>query len=291
LLREAGGFLEQAAGAAVTCVIDAADDVWPVLIDPHQMEVALLNLVVNARDAMPAGGTVTLAARNEVVDTELPPGVSGRCMVSLTVRDTGTGMTQAVLRRATERFFTTKAAGRGTGLGLPMVQELAVRAGGRMRIESCPEVGTTVSILLPAAGTAGLADAADGVPEAAQAISAQADVVILLVEANEKARIATADFLRDLGYTVIDAAEADTGFVLASALDRLDIVLADDGPPDGALLLERIRDDRPGTPILSTTLCAGAESAGSAIGHHRPCSHADIAAAVRIVLGRGGRAA
>ena len=284
LLAEASEFLRQGAGPSVACVTKAADGVWPVLVDPHQLEVALLNLVVNARDAMPAGGTITISAGNHV-SGPVPAGrPSEPDMVALAVCDTGLGMTGDVLARAAEPFFTTKDKGRGTGLGLAMVKEFAARAGGHLRIDSRLGHGTTVSILLPRAGT--VPDAAPGRARATDAeAAAGCDGVILFVEANEPVRIAIAAFLRGLGYTVIDTARAETGLVLASALDQLDLLLADAEPPEGADLAARIRAARPGTPVLSMTACVGAASAGDAIGRGRPFSHADLAAAVRATLG------
>lgn len=293
MLRDAGEFLRQAAGPTVACAIDATDDVWPVLVDPDQLEVALLNLVVNARDAMPDGGTITVSVRNGSFDAAHPAGSPGADTVVLTVRDTGAGMSGEVLARAAEPFFTTKAAGSGTGLGLAMVQEFAARVGGGLRIESRVGVGTAVSIVLPRAhGVVMLASQRPaGVAARPDDGAADDGAVILLVEANEPVRMATAAFLRETGYTVIDAAEAETGFVLVSALDRLDLVLADTEPPEGAALAARIRADRPGTPILSMTACAGAASAGSAIGLTRPFAHADLAVAVATLLGRARTAA
>src|SRR5690606_6908794 len=124
--------------------IDMPDGLWPVEVDVAQLEVALLNIALNARDAMPEGGTIHIAARNQ------PGGTTGRDQLCLTVRDEGAGMAPHLVVKAFEPFFTTKGVGRGTGLGLSQVYGFAAQSGGEARITSNAGVGTTVTMLLPA---------------------------------------------------------------------------------------------------------------------------------------------
>ncbi|MGG5822319.1 sensor histidine kinase [Falsiroseomonas sp. HW251] len=155
LLPEAGEMIRHTAGRRLTVSVEVPAGLWPVLTDPHQLEVALLNLAVNARDAMPQGGELHVSAHN--LDparrrAELRPGD----YVAVAVRDQGTGMPPEVLARAPEPFFTTKPRGQGTGLGLPMVQRFAAQSNGALLIQSIPGQGTTVEIFLPRAAVTDL---------------------------------------------------------------------------------------------------------------------------------------
>ncbi len=151
LLQEIASLIRHAAGPRVAYAPEVAQGTWPILADVRQLEVALLNLTVNARDAMPDGGRITISTRNAPADAPRPAGLEAGDYVVLRVRDTGTGMPAAVLARATEPFFTTKEAGRGTGLGLAMVHGFAVQSSGALCIESVPGQGTQVEIWLPRA--------------------------------------------------------------------------------------------------------------------------------------------
>jgi len=144
------------------CRFEVEPDAWPIEIEHQQLEAALINLTINARDAMPHGGLLRVAARNLARDTvALPPELPAGDYVCFSVEDSGIGMSELVLARATEAFFTTKEANRGTGLGLSMVQAFASRSGGALKIESEPDRGTRVQILLPRAGCAAATDPAD----------------------------------------------------------------------------------------------------------------------------------
>jgi signal transduction histidine kinase len=133
------------AGEKVELKHDLAPDVWPVLVDPNQLESALLNLLVNARDAMPEGGTVTVRTRNVPAEAEQP------ACVAIVIADSGSGMSEEIRGRALEPFFTTKPVGGGTGLGLSQVHGFVVQSGGRLTLESTPGQGTTVTLYLPKA--------------------------------------------------------------------------------------------------------------------------------------------
>ena len=295
LLQENASLLRHAAGPRVSCVPDVAPETWPVLADVHQLEVALLNLTVNARDAMPEGGRLGIASRNvhiteaggqeggEPCPPDLPPGD----YVVLTVQDTGTGMPAEVLARATEPFFTTKEAGRGTGLGLAMVHGFAVQSGGALRIDSTPGEGTRAEIWLPraAARMAG----PDG-EEPAGDPGLHGDATLLVVDDDDQVRPVTSGFLRDLGYTVIEAASAEAAEVLAHAAGGVDLVITDVVMPgaDGPALAARLRADWPGLPILFVTGHADrARLEGEAV-LAKPFSSAELGRCVLERLGRGG---
>lgn len=149
LVEEQRPLIRQVVRKQLECVFDLDPDAWPVSVESHQLEAALINLAANARDATPQGGQLLVSVRNIPRGAPLPTGLPGGHYVGFSVADTGTGMTPLVLERATEAFFTTKAAQGGTGLGLSMVQAFAARAGGALRIDSTPGRGTTVEILLP----------------------------------------------------------------------------------------------------------------------------------------------
>jgi CheY-like chemotaxis protein len=209
--------------------VTAADDLPAAQVDPNQLELSILNLVVNARDAMPSGGRIAIAASLDTVSephvADLRPGP----YVRLSVADTGVGMDAATARRAVEPFYTTKGVGEGTGLGLSMVHGLMAQLGGGMAIDSEPGRGTRVSLWLPAlderAAAAG-PEAYDGVGDGDGVGAAMAGPArrlrILLVDDEPLVRFATADMLRDAGYEVVEAASA------AEARERVRAGLAPD---------------------------------------------------------------
>ena len=152
LVQDMGDFLRQSVGPGVNIKVEVADDVDPIRADFNQLELALMNLAVNARDAMPQGGTLTIECRNEVRDPRaLPATLPDGKYVRLTVKDTGEGMDEATRSRALEPFFTTKGVGKGTGLGLSMVHGLTAQSGGAMDIASQSGQGTQVTLWLPRA--------------------------------------------------------------------------------------------------------------------------------------------
>lgn len=154
VLTVEGSLLPYAVGAQVEVIVQVAPDTWPVQIDPGALDVALLNLATNARHAMPAGGQLRVTAHNIPSGAPLASGLRAGDYVAIVVQDTGSGMTPAQLARAGERFFTTRAGRGGTGLGLASVRDFVTSAGGAMRIDSAPGVGTTVELLLPRAAGA-----------------------------------------------------------------------------------------------------------------------------------------
>jgi signal transduction histidine kinase len=221
----------------------------PAWVDPNQLEMALLNLAVNARDAMHAGGLLSIAVTERQVhdgDAQLEPGR----YVELTVRDTGSGMEPATLQKAIEPFFSTKGVGKGTGLGLSMVHGLAEQSGGLFQLESEVGVGTTAILCLPAA------DRPAKAPEAAGAAAVTAEpALILLVDDDVLVASSTAELLKDLGHGVV---ETHSGAEALAALDgglHPDLIITDHAMPGmtGADLAVRVQSEHPELPILLAT--------------------------------------
>jgi CheY-like chemotaxis protein len=225
----------------------AVDDGLPAIrADRHQLEMAILNLTVNARDAMPAGGTVRISAG--LSGAGRPETLPAGEFIRLAIRDEGVGMDARTLASATEPFFTTKAVGHGTGLGLSMVDGLVSQMGGALTLTSEPGRGTEVTLWLPLARR----DNAVRVVSAAPARSAVGRAELLLIEDDPLVRIGTADMLRDLGFTVRELESAREGLALIEGGYRPDIVVTDHIMPGmtGAELAVRLRADHPEIAIL-----------------------------------------
>jgi PAS domain S-box-containing protein len=229
--------LMSALGGMISLHIDVGPEVWPVFVDPAEFETALINLVINARDAMPEGGAVTVAVRNEPEHQQ----------VAICVHDTGVGIPEDVLNKVFDPFFTTKPAGKGTGLGLSQVHGFAHQAGGAIGINSTLGKGTTVCIRLPrGAMTEG---------EEFENASRQAFATVLLVEDNPAVADASAGLLEQLGYTVRWVSNAETALAEIET-DGIDLVFSDiimPGKMDGLKLARTIREKNPRLPILLTT--------------------------------------
>ena len=221
----------------------------PAHVDVNQLESTLLNLVVNARDAMPKGGEIVISGHEEGVGLGSPLGLSAGQYVVLTVTDTGEGMDAATLARATEPFFTTKAVGKGTGLGLAMVHGLAAQSGGTLRIESSPGRGTTIALWLP------VAEVAEAVRSSASSTAIQTGTRsdhILLVDDDPLVLASTGAMLEDLGYSVIEAGSAAQALEVLRTGESIDLVITDQMMPGmtGLELATEVEKLRPGLPIL-----------------------------------------
>jgi len=225
--------------------IKAPEAVTPVLVDPGQLELALLNLAVNARDAMPQGGSVTFT-----VSEARQPGEGAADQVLLQVTDTGSGMDAETLKRAIEPFFSTKDVGKGTGLGLSMVHGLLAQLGGRMELASIPGQGTTVALWLP------LAEGAPEAREPALVAHAMGDpATVLLVDDDELVATATADVLAELGHRVIRAGSGSRALQILRSCQDIDVILTDYAMPgmNGLELAAAARELRPGLPVVLAT--------------------------------------
>jgi signal transduction histidine kinase len=226
--------LRRTVGPSVEVHVDGAPGLWVVRADPPQLENAVLNLCINARDAMaPHGGRLTIRTRNEVLDApaaaalDLPAGD----YVQVSVTDTGAGMTPEVTARAFDPFFTTKPLGQGTGLGLSMIYGFVRQSGGQVRIESEPGRGTTMHLVLPRHH-----GAAEFSPETRTAggVDAQAmGEVILLIEDELTIRTLVSEELESAGYRVLAAADSQEGLRLLLSAARIDLLLTDVGLPGG----------------------------------------------------------
>ena len=258
-------------GPAIHVEVVGAAGLWPALVDPPQLENALLNLCINARDAMPEGGRITIETANKWLDEraarerELPPGQ----YLSLCVTDTGTGMTPDVIARAFDPFFTTKPTGQGTGLGLSMIYGFARQSGGQVRIYSEVGEGTTMCIYLPR--HYGEAEGAEGLPDLASAPRAEQGETVLIVDDEPSIRMLVTEVLEDLGYTAIEAADAVAGLKVLQSDVRIDLLVTDVGLPggmNGRQMADAGRVGRPGLKVLFIT--GYAENAAVGNGHLEP---------------------
>ncbi len=243
---------------------------WPTLCDPHQLENALLNLAINARDAMPEGGRLTIETANAVLDDAYvarEPGVSPGEYVVLSVSDTGTGMPPDVMARAFDPFFTTKPIGQGTGLGLSMIYGFVKQSDGHIKIYSEPGLGTSIKMFLPRFSGEDEAPA----PESGEvAPRAEAGDTVLVVEDDATVRDLVLEVLHDLGYAVLQAPDGPAGLALLTSERRVDLLVTDVGLPgmNGRQFADQARVLRPTLKVLFIT--GYAENAAFGNGHLHP---------------------
>jgi signal transduction histidine kinase len=230
--------------------LQCPDDLWPVTIDPLQFDLAMLNLAINARDAMPDGGRLDLSARNCVLEPTLER--SGGDYVLVTVGDTGTGMPPEVLARALDPFFTTKEPGKGTGLGLAQAYAFATQSQGSLALSSTPGQGTRVELYLPRS-TMPLSPQPGRIP---QATAQYASGRILFVEDDELVREAVMRGLEEAGFEVLVAANGDRALAMIDAGLDIDVAFSDivmPGKISGIDLAGILRERRPGLPVVLAT--------------------------------------
>jgi CheY-like chemotaxis protein len=235
--------LRRTLGEHIDVVAALDDDLRPVRADPGQLQQVVVNLAVNARDAMPGGGVLTLETRNVLVGDDGPLPAGG--YVQLIVADTGSGMTEDVLQHAFEPFFTTKGAGEGTGLGLATVHGIVSQSGGNVVVESTPELGTSFTVYLPASDEP---VTVDDEPEPASRPAADACETVLLVEDEEVVRGLVREILERDGYTVVEAANPEQALEASQndpSIDLLvtDVVMPRMSGPEIARALSVARDD------------------------------------------------
>ncbi|MGH1587300.1 MHYT domain-containing protein [Methylobacterium phyllosphaerae] len=223
-------------------------------VDANQLELALLNLVVNARDAMPDGGSITVAARRRSVSGVSADGLAPGDYVGIAVTDTGSGMDEATLSRAREPFFTTKGVGKGTGLGLPMVHGLAEQSGGKLCLTSERGRGTTAEIWLPAVTdeTEQLRDGAPLIKTCEPFGPTLRPLTVLVVDDDPLVLLSTAEMLEDLGHAVIQAASGQQALNALRGNSLIDLLLTDHAMPGmtGVQLAAAVRTERPNLPII-----------------------------------------
>ncbi len=271
----------------IVLLVDVQDGLPAVEVDANELELAVLNVAVNARDAMPNGGTLTLSAAEIEIDTITDPDELSGHYVRLSIADTGTGMTKDVQAKVFEPFFTTKAVGTGTGLGLAQVYGFARQSGGGVRLRSVPGKGTTISLLLPIAQAALPPEAGDR-PQECVAPLPRAE--ILVCEDDEEVAALVVDMLKQLGHapTLVSTAAAALG---ALTDDRpVDLLFSDvmmPGGKDGVALAREAVRRRPGLPVLLTTGYTGGpgtQPLGVPV-LRKPYSLDDLARALSRVLG------
>jgi signal transduction histidine kinase/CheY-like chemotaxis protein len=274
--------IRKSVGPMVEVAIDCPAELPPARIDPNQLELAILNLALNARDAMAGGGRLSITARAEQVGPgkRLAPGEYLRVAIS----DTGVGMDSVTLGHAIEPFFSTKGVGRGTGLGLSMVHGLAAQLGGTLHLRSKPGEGTTAEMWLPAAAEPA---GREEVEQAPLEIATRA-ATILLIDDEDIVRRATADMLADIGYTIIEAASGAEALRLVREGAAFDLVVSDYLMPgmNGVDLIRHLRELAPAVPaMLISGYSTIAEGSGSDLPRlAKPFRQADLARSVAQLL-------
>jgi signal transduction histidine kinase/ActR/RegA family two-component response regulator len=281
--------LERALGHGVELQTQFSSGLPAALVDANQLELALLNVALNARDAMPTGGTLTISATEDAqtsnaADAPLEPGD----YVRIVIADTGIGMDEVTLAKATEPFFTTKGPGKGTGLGLSMVHGLAAQSGGRLCIHSKPNAGTMLELWLPMAKAPAVAAAVEVQPLGTTPYVGACRV--LIVDDDHLVMTGISAMIEDLGHTPIEAHSAAEALgKLADGID-VDVIITDHAMPamTGLQFARRVQESYPGLPIILATGYAELPGDPSSLGILRlakPCSQYEIATAIQSALG------
>jgi nitrogen-specific signal transduction histidine kinase/CheY-like chemotaxis protein len=286
LLGGVDDLIRRAVGSGVEVKLHVPEGSWPVMVDAHRLEVALLNLAVNARDAMRGSGTLTVRVRNEAA-AERPgrDASADRDHVVIEVQDDGPGMPTEVLAHATDAFFTTKERGHGTGLGLSMVKQFVEQSGGTLSLANAPEGGLRVEMRMPRSALPGRPRQ---VARRAPDPSLHGNAVILVVDDDDQVRAVTVAMLCDLGYEVVEASSLMTADAVASGLERLDMLLTDLTMVGGSglQLADRLRGQRPGLPVVFMTGLSVPTSLDGESLLAKPFSPDLLAESVLVALGR-----
>jgi CheY-like chemotaxis protein len=231
-LPQMAAMLRRTLGESISVINQSADDLWTCLVDPGQLDGVLLNFAINARDAMPQGGTLTIEAKNISFDAQYAAAnaeVAPGDYIRIAITDNGVGIPREILGRVMEPFFTTKAPGQGTGLGLSMAFGFAKQSGGHLKIYSEVGHGTTINLYLPRAAGEAVSKTAAVEPEALP----KGRETILLVDDNEAVRKTAARQLVDLGYQVIEAADANQALDIMARGTSVDLLFSDVVMPGG----------------------------------------------------------
>jgi PAS domain S-box-containing protein len=292
LIPEFEHLLDRAVGETVEVKVATAPALWHCSTDPHQLETALLNLTINARDAMPNGGTLTLTTENCTVDptTAASRGATAGDYVIVSVRDNGVGMPPEIVSRIFEPFFTTKEVGKGTGLGLSQVYGFAKQSGGFVTVDSVEGQGTTISIYLPR--TAPVEPEAK--PEWTPVATPAGRGTVLLVEDDSGVRATTKALFQDLGYEVTEAANASAALSIVERDEPIALVFTDvimPGGMNGVELANAITQRRPDLPVLLTSGYTAQRLIPDTVARawpilRKPYSQADLSQAVGDLLER-----
>lgn len=285
------GLLRRTLGAVIQIDTIGPQNLWPVMVDKGQLENTLVNLAINARDAMPEGGKLTVKSENLTIDPEDVPEfgeLSAGDYVRLSFTDTGTGMSEEVIRHAFEPFFTTKEERSGTGLGLSMVYGFVKQSGGNVTLYSAPGAGTTINLYFPRAANAEPQEARKNVSSRLPVGSER----ILVVDDDHRLRERTAASLRALGYRVVTASDGNDALQKIADDPVPDMVLTDVVMPglDGPGLVRALSESHPSLKIMmmtgyaeATTLLESAMGNGAPL-IHKPFTRQQLAMAVRELL-------
>jgi len=288
LLNELAPILDRTLGETITVEVDCAGNLPSVFVDPGELDTAILNLALNARDAMPRGGTLQLSVRERnVAASESTPEIAPGSYVVITVSDTGVGMAPEVLARAFEPFFTTKEIGRGSGLGLSMVYGFVKQSGGHLAADSRLGYGTRIELLLPAVGSIQQAD----VPARTTSRSSGTETV-LVVEDEPEVRAVALAFLRSLGYATLEAAEGERALEVLREHPEISLLFSDVILGSGMNGNELARAAQRLRPNLATLLTSGYEYPEAQLGApatklpllRKPYQREELALAVRSAI-------
>jgi PAS domain S-box-containing protein len=271
LLASMEELLRRTLGEDVSFELITAGGLWLTKCDPNQLENAVLNLVINARDAMPDGGTLTVATENSLLDSAyaaLHQDVESGQYVCISVSDTGTGMSAATIAKAFEPFFTTKPLGRGTGLGLSMIYGFAKQSGGHAKLHSELGKGTTVKLYLPRYN--GDIEEEDLIPDLSDLHDAHTNETVMVVEDEFVVRELIVEVLKELGYSTLEAEDGPAALKILQSQQRVDLVISDIGLPglNGRQIVDAARVTRPALKVLFMT--GYAENAAMAAGFLEP---------------------
>ena len=250
LLQGMTDLLQRSLGPSIAIETRFPLGLAPIQADPNQLELAVLNLAVNARDAMPEGGTLTIAAKMEIVESGDPSKLKPGPYICLSVTDTGEGMDEATLARAVEPFFTTKGAGKGTGLGLPLVYGVTEQSGGRFILKSKPNEGTRAELWLPIAKPAIAAVAVQQTEPSPKASVRQ--LIVVAVDDDALVLMNTVAMLEDLGHKVFSASSGPRALEILRREKAIDLVITDQAMPKmtGHQLAEIIATEWPNIPVI-----------------------------------------
>lgn len=288
LILEMGDLIRTSVGPQIKVTFDLSTNLPPARVDPQQIEMAILNLSLNARDAMPRGGILAIRARSEAVALDNPLKLKPGQYIRLSVADTGAGMDEATMSQATEPFFSTKSIGKGTGLGLSMVDGLVSQLGGGLVLSSKPGLGTTAELLLPVSAEL----VANAKPAAVSVSETQAIGRVLLVDNEYLVRASTRGMLSELGYEVVEATSAEEALSLLDREPHIDGIITDHLMPgmSGVDLAQAIRVKRPGIPVLLLSGFAGTEGLAAGLPLlTKPFRQSNLAEVLAALLPQGAK--
>ncbi|AVB15726.1 MULTISPECIES: hybrid sensor histidine kinase/response regulator [Pseudomonas syringae group] len=273
LIQDMEELIARTVGPEIDIKVVAHDDLWPALIDHAQLESSLLNLCLNARDAMPSGGRIVIETANASIEecTDPDHGIPAGEHLSIRVTDTGMGMSPDTVAKAFEPFFTTKPIGAGTGLGLSMVYGFVRQSGGQIRVESVEGHGTSVVMHLPRHIAENAPRAAE--PEITEEPAQHTGETVLIVDDEPSVRMLVAEVITGLGYNCLEAGDAQSGLQILQSDTRIDLLISDIGLPggmNGREMADAAGDCRPGLPTLFITGYAKTSVLDDC--HLRPCT-------------------